>query len=123
MAGTSMSARICPPASCEAASPLPARVQEQLPPPCCELCNSGVYHEGTQPVDTQARTYNLSRVRKEAWRVCSCCTTVSIMGIYNRQFRVTRSWTDSPHRRMTMKPEVKPCWRKATQAFTGVCEV
>lgn len=34
-----------------------------------------------------------------------------IMGIYKRQFRVTCSLTASPHMRMTMKPEVKSCWR------------
>lgn len=68
----SESSRICPPASCEAAehlaAPLPASLQEQLPPSCCELCNSGVYNEGTLPVETQTRTYNLCRVRMEAGR-------------------------------------------------------
>lgn len=65
-------AGFCPPASCEAqqhlAAPLPASLQEQLPPSCCELCNSGVYNEGTLPVETQTRTYNLGRVRMEAGR-------------------------------------------------------
>lgn len=71
-AGISELSRICPPASCEArehlASTLPASLREQLPPSCCELCNSGVYNEGALPVETQTRTYNLSRVRKEAGR-------------------------------------------------------
>lgn len=68
----SESTRICPPASTEAqehlAAPLPASLQEQLPPSCCELCNSGVYSEGAPPVGTQTRTYNLSRMRMEAGR-------------------------------------------------------
>lgn len=67
--GISVSSRICPPASFEAqehlASPLPANLQEELPPSYFDLCNNGVYVEGL-PVEAQTRTYNLSRVTKEA---------------------------------------------------------
>lgn len=53
-------------------------------------------------------------VEERGWaRVCSGSSTANIKGICRRQFRVTCSSADSPHRRMTMKPEVKSCWRKA----------
>lgn len=45
---------------------LPASLQEQLSPSCCELCNSGVYNISALPVKTQTRAYNLSRLRIEA---------------------------------------------------------
>lgn len=108
-----MLSRICPPVSFEAqehlASPLPASLQEELPPSYFELCNSGVYIEGCR--STNKDVWRQS-VEERGWaRVCSGSSPSNIKGIYKRQFRVTCSSADSPHRRM--KPEVKSCWRKA----------